>query len=86
MNGFKGFKLHAIIVKNWRDSAVLKGAMSKQNGSCEMERDYGVLAIIKMACVHNIFTEMVRIPFIISSMTENKIISNILSPLSNGCF
>lgn len=27
-NVHKGFKLHAIVVKNWRDSAVLKGATS----------------------------------------------------------
>lgn len=35
-----------------------------------MEKDYGVLVIIKMACVHNIFTEMMRIQLIISLITE----------------
>lgn len=51
-----------------------------------MERDYGVLVIIKMVCVYNIFIEMVRISLIISLMIENEIILNILLFLINSRF
>lgn len=38
-----------------------------------MDKDYGVLAVIKMACVHNIFTEMMRIQIFITLLAENDI-------------